>query len=56
MDSKNAWFDFWENGKMVACCPCAEVFGMDERAQAAFWRIQDEMDRAVMVRVEEGEK
>ena len=52
---KNAWFDFFECGRMVACCPCAEVFGTDERAQTAFWTIQHDLDRAVMVRVE-GEK
>ena len=56
MNTENAWFDFFECGKMVACCPCSEVFGMDEQRQAEFWAIQNELDRAVMVRVEGDEK
>ena len=52
MDS-NAWFDFFHEGKVVATCPCSEVFGMDEQGQEAFWHVQDSMDRAVMVRIED---
>lgn len=48
--------EFYEGENKVAECPAREVFGLDKDKQASFWTIQNDRERSIKLRLEEGEK
>jgi hypothetical protein len=46
--------EFWSEGKKQAECPADEVWTLPKDKQEQFWKVQNLLDRAVIVRYEGG--
>jgi hypothetical protein len=44
--------EFWSDGLKVAECPASEIWTLPKDEQDVFWRVQNILDRSVMVRYE----